>query len=75
MLSSPITPEQEVEWGDRVLFKQPVPEIAVKAGEIGILIKSGAIAGPDVDNYVVGELQKLRRITTLVDAYRRNFCQ
>ena len=65
----PLTQEEVEVIGDKVLLRQPVPELHAKVAELSVLIDTKAISDPQVDAYVVGELMRLQKAP--FEAYRR----
>ena len=55
--------------GDKVLHRQPVPELHAKVAELSVLIHTKAIADPQIDSYVASELMKIKNAP--FEAYRR----
>lgn len=69
MVMTPMTPEEVEVIGDKILHRQPVPELRAKVAKLSALIDTKAIADPQVDAYVASELSRLQRAP--FEAYRR----
>ena len=66
---TPLTDAEVEVIGDKVLHRQPVPELDAKVAELSVLIHTKAIADPQVDAYVVSEITRIRQAP--FEAYRR----